>query len=41
MTNSRLTMDEAQAFLDANPAVQWIDTFIFNEQHQINQILHP
>ena len=30
MTNSRLSMDEAQAFLDANPAVQWIDTFIFD-----------
>jgi glutamine synthetase len=30
MTNSRLTMDEAQAFLDANPAVQWIDTFVFD-----------
>ncbi len=30
MTNTRLSMDEAQAFLDANPAVQWIDTFIFD-----------
>jgi glutamine synthetase len=30
MTSSRLIMDEAQAFLDANPAVQWIDTFIFD-----------
>jgi glutamine synthetase len=30
MTNSRLTLDEARAFLDANPAVQWIDTFIFD-----------
>ena len=30
MTNSRLTMDEAQVFLDAHPAVQWIDTFVFD-----------
>lgn len=30
MTNARLTIDEAQAFLDANPAVQWIDAFIFD-----------
>ena len=30
MTNARLTLDEAQAFLDANPVVQWIDTFVFD-----------
>jgi glutamine synthetase len=30
MTNSRLSMDEAQTFLDAHPAVQWIDTFVFD-----------
>ena len=30
MTNTRLTIDEAQAFLDANPAVQWIDAFLFD-----------
>ena len=30
MTNARLTIDEAQAFLDANPAVQWIDAFLFD-----------
>ena len=30
MTNTRLTLDEAQAFLDANPAVQWIDIFLFD-----------
>jgi glutamine synthetase len=30
MTNARLTIDEAQAFLDANPAVQWIDAFVFD-----------
>ena len=30
MTNSWLTMDEAQAFLGANPAVQWIDAFVFD-----------
>ncbi len=30
MTNARLTIDEAQAFLDANPAVQWIDVFVFD-----------
>jgi glutamine synthetase len=26
----RLTIDEAQAFLDANPGVQWIDAFLFD-----------
>jgi glutamine synthetase len=30
MTDARLTIDEAQAFLDANPAVQWIDAFVFD-----------
>ncbi len=30
MTNARLTIDEAQAFLDANPGVQWIDAFLFD-----------
>jgi glutamine synthetase len=30
MTNARLTIDEAQAFLDANPLVQWIDAFVFD-----------
>lgn len=30
MTNARLTLDEAKAFLDANPAVQWIDIFLFD-----------
>ena len=30
MTNTRLTLDEAQAFLDANPGVQWIDAFVFD-----------
>ena len=30
MTNARLTIDEAQAFLDANPAVQWVDAFLFD-----------
>ena len=27
---ARLTSDEAQAFLDANPGVQWIDAFLFD-----------
>ena len=26
----RLTNDEAQAFLEANPGVQWIDAFLFD-----------
>jgi glutamine synthetase len=30
MTAARLTTDEAQAFLDANPGVQWIDAFLFD-----------
>jgi len=30
MTAARLTSDEAQAFLDANPKVQWIDAFLFD-----------
>jgi glutamine synthetase len=30
MTGARLSVDEAQAFLDANPAVQWIDAFMFD-----------
>ncbi|HLC09283.1 MAG TPA: glutamine synthetase family protein [Methyloceanibacter sp.] len=30
MTDTRLTIDEAQAFLDANPGVQWIDAFVFD-----------
>jgi len=27
---ARLTIDEAQAFLDANPGVHWIDAFLFD-----------
>ena len=30
MSNTRLTIDEAKAFLDANPAAQWIDAFLFD-----------
>ena len=30
MTNARLSLDEAQGFLDANPTVQWIDAFMFD-----------
>lgn len=30
MTEMRVTADEARAFLDANPGVQWIDAFIFD-----------
>ncbi len=30
MTSARVTIDEAQEFLDANPGVQWIDAFIFD-----------
>jgi glutamine synthetase len=30
MTNARVTIDEAQAFLGANPGVQWIDAFLFD-----------
>jgi glutamine synthetase len=30
MTNARLTIDEAQAFLAANPGVQWVDAFVFD-----------
>jgi len=30
MSNTRLTIDEANAFLAANPAVQWIDAFLFD-----------
>ena len=30
MTNARLTTEEAQGFLDANPTVQWIDAFVFD-----------
>jgi hypothetical protein len=30
MIGARLTIDEAKAFLDANPGVQWIDAFIFD-----------
>jgi glutamine synthetase len=30
MTNGRLTLDEAKAFLDANPRVEWIDAFVFD-----------
>lgn len=30
MTNTRLTIDEAEAFLDANPVGQWIDAFVFD-----------
>ena len=30
MTNTRLTIDEAEGFLDANPGVHWIDAFVFD-----------
>jgi glutamine synthetase len=30
VTSVRLTIDEAQAFLDANPQVQWIDAILFD-----------
>jgi glutamine synthetase len=30
MTGTRLTVDEAKAFLDAHPAVQWIDALLFD-----------
>jgi glutamine synthetase len=30
MTDARVTSDEAEAFLAANPAVQWIDAFVFD-----------
>jgi glutamine synthetase len=30
MTSARLGIDEAQAFLDRNPAAQWIDAFLFD-----------
>jgi glutamine synthetase len=30
MTSARLTIDEAQAFLGAKPAVQWIEAFLFD-----------
>ena len=30
MTTARLGVDEARAFLDANPGVQWIDAFLFD-----------
>jgi len=30
MTDTRVTTDEAKAFLDANPGVQWIDAFVFD-----------
>ncbi len=30
MTSGRLTEDEARAFLDANPTVDWIDIFIYD-----------
>jgi glutamine synthetase len=30
MTDRRLTADEAKAFLDAHPGVQWIDAFLFD-----------
>ena len=30
MTNTRLTIDEVQAFLAANPGVQWVDAFVFD-----------
>jgi glutamine synthetase len=30
MTNTRLTVDEAKAFLDVNPGVHWIDAFLFD-----------
>ena len=30
MTDARLTIDEAKAFLDGNPGVQWIDAFVFD-----------
>ena len=30
MIGARLTIDEAKAFLDSNPGVQWIDAFLFD-----------
>lgn len=30
MTDARLTIDEAKAFLDGNPGVKWIDAFVFD-----------
>jgi glutamine synthetase len=30
MTDTRLTLDEAKDFLDANPGVQWIDVVLFD-----------
>jgi glutamine synthetase len=30
MTNARLTVDEARAFLDAHPGVEWVDVFLFD-----------
>jgi glutamine synthetase len=30
MTGARVTIDEAKAFLDANPGVQWVDVFVFD-----------
>ena len=30
MTTARLGVDEARAFLDANPGVEWIDAFLFD-----------
>jgi glutamine synthetase len=30
MTDAHVTHDEAQAFLDANPKVEWIDAFVFD-----------
>lgn len=30
MTEARLTRDDAEAFLNANPSVQWIDAFVFD-----------
>lgn len=30
MTDTRLSLDGAHAFLDANPVVQWIDAFLFD-----------
>jgi hypothetical protein len=30
MIGTRLSIDEVDVFLDANPNVQWIDAFIFD-----------
>ena len=41
MTDTRLTLDEAKAFLDANPGVQWIDAFLFDMNGIAARQAHP